>query len=276
MGEEKTNSWHAEFAEIGGVKLEVLSKGSGQPLLVFHGEDVTSELSPFEEAMTANFEVVVPLLPGFGQSELPRWIDELDDLAYLGFDIVDVFSNRFRRSVDLLGHGFGGWVAAEMAIRSRVGLRRLVLVDSVGIKTSGPTVRDIADIYVLGIEAFKALAWHDPAASGVMKWPGMEHLSEEDLLALLRNRESVLRFGWRPFMHDPKLLRRLSRVNLPTQVVWGESDRVVSPEYGRAFQRAIPGSRFDLVPGAGHYPHWERPDTLARIVTSFLKTESAL
>ena len=268
---EKTVSWKTDFEKIGGIALQILSKGSGQPLLIFHGEDVTTEVSPFEDVMSANFHVVVPLLPGLGQSELPEWMDDLDDLAYLGFDVVEFFRNELgKNSVNLLGHGFGGWVAAEMAIRSGGGLRRLVLVDSVGLKTSEPTVRDIADIYVLGIEEFKALAWHGGTISGGMKWPGMEGLREDELLALLRNRESVFRFGWRPFMHDPKLLRRLSRVNLPVQVIWGASDRVVSPEYGRAFHDAIPGSLFELVPRSGHYPHWEQPDVLARIVTSFL------
>jgi len=192
------------------------------------------------------------------------------DLAYLGLDFIEQLGLG---QVDLVGHGFGGWVAAEMAVRSTADIRRLVLIDSFGIKVSGPTVRDIQDLYVLTAPQVAELAWHDPARAGRLKWVGGEGVGEEELLILLKNRQSVMGFGWSPFMHNPKLLRRLRRVKVPTQLVWGESDRVVLPEYGRVFQRAIPHASFELVPNAGHYPHWEQPEALACVVKSFLKKE---
>ena len=127
-------------------------------------------------------------------------------------------------------------------------------------------------MYVRTAEEVAELAWHDPAAARALKWPGTEGLTEDELLTLLRNRQSVLKFGWRPFMHNPKLLRRLARVRVPTRVLWGASDRVVSPSYGRALQQAIPGAGFTEIPEAGHYPHWEQPEALARAVTEFLES----
>ena len=91
-----------------------------------------------------------------------------------------------------------------------------------------------------------------------MKLPGLASLPEAELVSLLRNRQSAARFTWKPVMHNPKL-RRLARIDRPTLVLWGESDRIVRPGYGRAYARLIPGARFQPIPAAGHYPYLERP-----------------
>jgi pimeloyl-ACP methyl ester carboxylesterase len=63
----------------------------------------------------------------------------------------------------------------------------------------------------------------------------------------------------------------LGRIRAPVLVVWGESDRVVTPEYGRAFAGRIPGAGFQTIVSAGHYPYLERPDAFVAAVTSFLQ-----
>ena len=103
-----------------------------------------------------------------------------------------------------------------------------------------------------------------------MKLPGAPDLADEALLALIRNREAAARLTWRPFMHNPALRRWLHRITVPTLVLWGGSDRIVRPDYGRAFQHAIPGARFQLIPAAGHYAYLERPDAFVAAVTAFL------
>ena len=260
-------NWESDTAEVDGIKLQVRSHGTGSPVVVLHGHELSDAISPFEVKLAQRFHVIVPSLPGVNKSELPEWLDTVDDLVYL----VDDFTNQLGLGpVDLVGHGFGGWVAVETAVRSMAAMRRLVLIDAFGIKVSGPTVRDIQDTYVLTATEVAELAWHDPARATVLKWPGAQGVNEQELLVLLRNRQSVLGFGWSPFMHNPKLLRRLRRVKVPSQLVWGESDRVVLPDYGRAFQAAIPDACFEVIPDAGHYPHWEQPEALAGVVTSFL------
>ncbi len=82
-------------------------------------------------------------------------------------------------------------------------------------------------------------------------------MAEADLVTIARNREATARFGWSPYMHDPKLKGRLHRIRVPTLVLWGASDRIASPEYGRAYAAAIPGARFGRIERAGHFPHLE-------------------
>jgi pimeloyl-ACP methyl ester carboxylesterase len=103
-----------------------------------------------------------------------------------------------------------------------------------------------------------------------MKLPGTPGLTDGDLLTLIRNREAAARLTWKPFMHNPALRGWLHRVAVPTLVLWGESDRIVHPDYGRAFQQAIPGAQFQLIPAAGHYPYLEQPEAFVASVTAFL------
>ncbi len=262
-------TWVSETMEVDGVKLGVRQHGDGAPVVILYGDQLDKPTPPFDDAMAKHFRAVVPSLPGVNQSELPSWIDTMEDLAFLGLDFLEGLDVG---PVDVIGHGFGGWVAAEMAVRAHQQIRRLALIDSVGIKVSAPTVRDVQDVYVYTVQEVAELAWHDPAGAKALRWPGMEGVEGEELLTLLRNRQSVLKFGWRPFMYNPKLMRRLARVRVPAHVFWGESDRVVTPDYGRTLQQAIPGAGFTAIPGAGHYPHWEQPEALAQAVIEFLES----
>ncbi len=67
-------------------------------------------------------------------------------------------------------------------------------------------------------------------------------------------------------MNDPTLAGRLSAVRTPTRVLWGDSDQIVDPDYGRAFAAAIPSARFQLLTGTGHMPQLETPDQLLQAI----------
>ena len=109
-----------------------------------------------------------------------------------------------------------------------------------------------------------------------MRLPGRGDLSEDQLTALLRNRQSTVLFGWKPFLHDPKLRARLRRIDVPTLVVWGDSDGWVNPDYGRAYAAAIPGASFELIRQAGHFPYLEQPDAFVKTLTDWLAPVGAL
>jgi pimeloyl-ACP methyl ester carboxylesterase len=75
-------------------------------------------------------------------------------------------------------------------------------------------------------------------------------------------------------MHDPKLRGRLHRIRIPTLVLWGANDRILSEPYGRAYCAAITGARFELIERAGHFPHLEQPEIFADRVFSFVEETS--
>ena len=71
-------------------------------------------------------------------------------------------------------------------------------------------------------------------------------------------------------MTDPTLLGGSPTSTCPALVVWGEADRIADPDYGRAFAAAIPGARFELLPGTGHVPQMETPELLLEALTAFV------
>jgi pimeloyl-ACP methyl ester carboxylesterase len=96
-------------------------------------------------------------------------------------------------------------------------------------------------------------------------------MPEDDVRVVARNREATARYGWSPYMHNPKLRSRLHRINIPTLFLWGTADRILSEKYGRAYAAEISGSCFETIDGAGHFPHIEQPDEFARKATTFIE-----
>jgi pimeloyl-ACP methyl ester carboxylesterase len=72
-------------------------------------------------------------------------------------------------------------------------------------------------------------------------------------------------------MYNPQLPRWLRRITRPTRVLWGASDGIVTPAYGRAYSALIPGARFEIIPEAGHHPEIEQPAAFVERVVAFLQ-----
>ncbi|MBV9329603.1 MAG: alpha/beta hydrolase [Chloroflexi bacterium] len=252
----------------GGVDLEVLRRGpeSAPSVLFLHDLDYLNAVDyPFLAGVARAWQVVAPSHPGFGHSSLPATFDAVDDLAYTYLDVL-----RHSGPAHVVGAGFGGWIAAEMAIRCTHDLRSLVLVDALGIKVGDRTTTDIHDMFVVSPDELLGMCWHD-ASLGARLMPLPDARFDEDTLSvLLSNRRTAALVGWNPFMHSPKLLGRLARIDCPTLVVWGDSDGLVSPAYGRAYAEAIPGARFELIREAGHYPYLEQPERFLAVLEPFL------
>jgi pimeloyl-ACP methyl ester carboxylesterase len=252
----------AAFIEVRSVRLEIIDRGKGRPLLFLHPGIGIDPAAPVLDHFAERVRLLAPSHPGFGRSDLPRSHTTVDDLAYFYLDLLDALDLH---DTVVVGVSLGGWIAAEIAIKSTTRIARLVLADAVGIRVSeDPEVSDIADIFAVPEKNFIALAYHDPA-----KGTRDANLPEAKLVAQARNLESTARFAWSPYMHDPKLKDRLHRIDVPTMFLWGAQDRIVTPDYGRAYAAAIPGAQFALIDQAGHFPHLEQPEDFARQVLSF-------
>jgi pimeloyl-ACP methyl ester carboxylesterase len=249
--------------EVRGIRVDMIERGRGRPLLFLHpGIGIDPAAPVLGHLGKAGMRLLAPSHPGFGTSDLPRQFSTVDDLAYFYLDLMQALDLR---DTLLVGVSLGAWIAAEIAVKSTARIARLVLADAVGIRVSDdPEVSDIADIFAMPEKDFLALAFHDPA-----KGARDPNLPEPKVVAIARNLESTARFAWSPYMHDPKLKGRLHRIDVPTLLLWGAQDRIVTPDYGRAFAAAIPGARFALIDQTGHFPHIEQPDEFARQVLAF-------
>jgi pimeloyl-ACP methyl ester carboxylesterase len=255
-------------AKINDIRIEVVERGTGTPLLFLHPHIGLNPAAPVLDHLAERARLIAPIHPGFGGSDQPRSFDSVDDLAYFYLDLLDELDVK---DVTLVGVSLGGWIAAEMAVKSTARIARLVLANTVGIKVGSRETRDIADIFAMTENEFNERAYADPAL-GTRDYKSM---NETDLRIVARNREAATRYVWSPYMHDPKLRSRLHRIKIPTLLLWGDSDRILSEPYGRAYAAAIPGARFETMAKAGHFPHLDQPDEFARRVHAFMEGRSS-
>jgi len=252
----------AERLTIAGIDLEVVRRGAGRPVLLLHGLQNVQPDARFLDLLGRHAEIIAPSHPGFGNSSRPTDFETVYDLVHLYLALLDSLPHE---KVTVIGLSFGGWLAAEIAAANSRRLDRLVLVDALGIKVSDRETPDILDVFNTSPAEVRRRTWHDPA-----RWaPDYDAMSDEDLVVRARNWEALCLYGWHPYMYNPQLRYWLRRIAVPTLVLWGESDRIVSPSYGRAYSRAIPGSRFELIERAGHHPEIEQPDAFVQRVAAF-------
>lgn len=247
---------------VNGIELEVLRRGAGQPVLVLHGMDTISPNAPFLDLLGRRREIIAPSSPGFGHSPRPEDFDTIYDLVHLYLALIDDLPYD---QITLVGLSFGGWLAAEIAVAACHKLSRLILVDPVGIKLGSRETRDILDVFNTNPAEVRQRSWHDPARA-----PDYDAMSDDELVVHARNWESLCLYAWHPYMYNPQLKQWLGRIRVPTLVLWGASDGVVTPDYGRGYSRLIPGARFELIDGAGHHPELEQPERFVERVAAFL------
>jgi len=249
---------------VGDIELEVVRRGAGRPILLLHGMQNLDPQARFLDLLGGQAEIIAPSHPGFGHSTRPVDFDTVYDLVHLYLDVLETLPYE---RVTLVGLSFGGWLAAEIAVKCCHRLDRLVLVDAFGIKISDRETPDILDIFNKSPDEVRRKSWHDPRRFA----PDYDAMDDEALVLRARNREALCRYAWHPYMYNPQLRRWLGRIAVPTLVVWGASDGVVSPDYGRAFAGLIPNSRFELIEAAGHHPEIEQPEVFVERVGRFLE-----
>jgi pimeloyl-ACP methyl ester carboxylesterase len=252
-------------AKVADVELELFDSGqaSGRPILFLHGGGGFNERQPFVAPLSEKRRFVAPAHPGFGTSSLPEWLDSTDDIAHLYLELMDVL--KLDR-VDLVGCSIGGWIAAEMATKAPERFSRVVLVGPVGVKVGSIDKLDIPDIFAMPQDEVLKLTHHDPER---MK-PDIAKMSDAELAAMFRGRETLALLTWEPWMHNPKLKRRLHRINAPTLFIRGESDGLVSQSYLDAYAGFLPNASTQTIKAAGHVPQLEQPAAFVAAVQKFL------
>ena len=187
--------------------------------------------------------------------------DNLHDFIFIYCDLLD--SLHWRETL-LMGFSMGGWAAAEIAVMNIRRFSKLVLVDSVGIKPGGRFDRDIADVLAISPAEHIRISWHDAS-----KAPDISVMTDEELQILAANRIAHGLYTWEPYMHNPKLPYRLHRIDIPTLLIWGQNDGVVTTSYAEAFRDMIPGAKMVVIPEACHAPHVEQPEAFVKRFLEF-------
>ncbi|MDP6709624.1 MAG: alpha/beta hydrolase [Alphaproteobacteria bacterium] len=261
-GEVRQMAIGADMRDVSGVRTEIHSGGEGRPLLFLHGGHGLTGHEAFLAGLATSFRVMAPAHPGFGDTEWPTELRAIGDLAYFHLDLTEQFELE---DAVLVGEGFGGWLAMEVLVRSTARFDRAVLVDALGVKFGDTLSRDITDLHGLGQAEVRSCLYHRAERGEI----DAADMTDDALARIARAREAFAYFGWKPYMHNPSLLRWLHRIDVPTLVVWGASDGFVTPDYGRKLAEAIPGARFETIAEAGHYPSVEQPAALSELIRDF-------
>jgi pimeloyl-ACP methyl ester carboxylesterase len=248
---------------VHGIRIEMIERGRGRPLLFLHPGIGIAPSAAVLDRLAERVRVLAPSHPGFGASEQPRSFTSVDDLAYFYLDLIEALDLR---DAIVAGVSLGGWIAAEIAVKSCARISHLVLANPVGIKAADRERREIADIFAMTEQEFIERAYFDASAGR----HDYRNMPESEVLRVARNREATARYAWSPYMHDPKLRERLHRVRVPTLLLWGMADRILSESYGRAYAAALAGARFEPIAHAGHFPHIEQPEEFARRIFAFV------
>ena len=227
----------AERLDVRGTMVAYRRKGSGPALVFFHEFGFSQRWLPVHERLSEHADVIAVDLQGFGDSPAATWMTGFEDLALHYAEFADALGFG---PFHLVGHGFGGWVAAEFAAFYPERLRTLTLITPMGLRVPGHTP---ADLFRMSAEG--RLDIMDAAVGPSRADAGLELLLQDyaDLTGFGR-------FAWNP-RYDIRLDRRLGRVTCPALVIGAEADRVVPAAHVERYAQLLPNAKTTVIRGTG-------------------------
>jgi pimeloyl-ACP methyl ester carboxylesterase len=278
----------AHQLELHGHQVSYRRAGDGPALLLLHGiTDSSATWEGVAPSLAEHFTLIAPDLLGHGESATPRGDYSLGAHAS---GVRDILTALGIERVTVVGHSLGGGIAMQFAYQFPERTERLVLVSSGGLGREVHFVLRAAALpgadYVLPALTSAGLIGVGRGVGGLLK--RLRLAPGEDLQVLAQGFASLDNAGSRQaFLHtvraviDPSGQRvsaqdRLSLAGLlPSLIVWGERDSIIPIEHGVAAHEAMPGSRFEVFPDAGHMPHDADPERFAELLIDFCATTDA-
>lgn len=272
------------YLELHGERVAYQDAGDGETLLLIHGMAGSSatwrDVIP---ALAKNYRVIAPDLLGHGESDKPRGDYSLGAFAASLRDLLDALDIP---RATIIGQSLGGGIAMQFAYQHRDRCERVVLIGSGGL---GPdlswTLRLLsapgAELILPVIAPPQVLSAGNKIKSllssagvqsprGAELWSAYSSLSDRDTRnAFLRTLRSVVD-------HRGQAVSALSKLHLtaqmPVMFVWGDKDKIIPVAHGYAAHEALPGSRLEIMPGLGHFPHVEAPAAVVELLEDFITT----
>ena len=276
--------------QAGHRKLFVTEAGSGPPVVLLHGGGPgatgTSNYSRNIDDLAQHFRVIVPDLPGYGQSS--KDIDHSDPFGDLAFAVGTMLDELGVEKAHLVGNSYGGAAALRLTLDRPDRVDRLILMGPGGVGTTrGLPTAGLNKLF--GYYAGEGPS-RDKLESFIRDYLVYDGAAVDDDLIDLRFEASIqpevvaspplrrpsgpnaLRTLWRmDFTRD----RRLAKVKTPTLVIWGADDRVNRPTGGATLARTMPHCDLYLAANTGHWVQWERPDLFNGLAHTFLERGEA-
>ena len=265
------------------VELHHQIHGTGNPVLCIHGFGASLfSWRNFVDPLSAHYQLILIDLKGSGNSPKPS------DSHYSTQDHADLIYkfilDHDLKNLTLVGNSFGGALALLLSLmlidKAPGRLRALILIDPGAYKQFIPGYVKVIGIPIIGAaivyltpakfmaKTILKMAYYDPkkitddqiaAYAAPIASPGGKH-------ALLETGKQII-----PPNID-ELTARYKDINVPTLIIWGQQDKIISPEAGNLLDQTIPDSTLKLIDQCGHVPQEERPEATVPLVLNFLKS----
>jgi pimeloyl-ACP methyl ester carboxylesterase len=203
----------------------------------------TRQWQTFVKHLPDDLEIYLVDLLGHGESDAP----DVDYTVSTQFQVLREFiSMQNNGDSYIFGHSYGGWIAAYYATQPYT-CKGIILEDCAGLKEN----------------------FDEMIATGLARH------QEEMMKAVMKvnnNKEHVMRSAIYANFEDDRLTSDdLAKIKVPTLIIWGANDNIVNQKYSKIFQNKIRGSKLEIIDGAGHEPHYEKPETVKDILLNFIK-----
>lgn len=229
--------------------------GSGTPLVFLHGAGGLNMDQPFLDTLAQRFHVYAPLIPGYGDSEECAELRDMLDFTLHTWDVIGALGLK---DPVLAGFSMGGMIASEMAAIAPNDVSRLALIAPAGLWLDR---HPIPDFFAMLPFELPPVLFYDAEAGAKAMTAGVD-LSDPNFLQgfLVQNARQLGAAGKILFpIPERGLASRLYRIRAKTQLIWGDSDKLIAPVYAQEFQRGIAGSSVTMIPQAGHLVPFEKP-----------------
>src|SRR5262249_24871869 len=287
---------HSGFIDLGPLRVHHMLGGRGSPILFIHGLGSSGymEWRTNLEPAAVRHRVYAPDLPGYGRTDKPR---VRYTVPYFARFVRGYMEDRGLRSAALVGASLGGRIALEVALEEPRLVRKLVLVNTLGLGRPQVTAAQVAyglvtiprvGEAVMGL-ARDALHWAPPrfirrfAARYSGTTVDLEKTMDDAYLADLREMYaadgfhgaylSTVRSLVNPramFSGQHDVTRRLSELRIPVQLIWGADDPLFPVAHAERARSLIQGSHVAVIQGAGHTPQADKPEEFNRVLDRFL------
>ena len=272
------------YLELHGERIAYRDEGAGEALLLIHGMAGSSATwRAIIPELSKKYRVVAPDLLGHGESAKPRGDYSLGAFAAWLRDLLDELGIS---RATVIGQSLGGGVAMQFTYQHRDYCQRLVLISSGGL---GPDLNWILRVLSApGAELVLPVVAPQPvlnlgnklgswlASAGIQSPRAGEMWSAYCSLADRPTRQAFLRTLRSVVDYRGQAVSALGKIHvshgLPTLLIWGEEDRIIPVAHGYAAHDAVPGSRLEVLPGVGHFPHVEAPTAVVDILDDFITT----
>jgi len=252
------------------VPTRVKIAGDGPPLVFFHGA-YGLQWDGFLDSLAQSHTVYAPEFPGTtpGAPDDHKPIDNLWDLVLYYYELFDALGLE---SPAVVGHSFGGMVAAEVAATNPGRVGKLVLIDAIGLWREDQPVRNWMAIPMAELPRALFADLNNPlakmmAAGAALAGSGNEAVLDAQI-QIMWSLACTAKFVWP--IPDKGLQKRLHRITAPTLILWGKQDGIAPPVYAEEFAGRIPNARVQLIENAGHLPQVEQPAAVTQAISDFL------